>query len=346
MGQPEESVLEGVIDQFAADGNYAMAINTARTVLSEYEEAAAEDSGAYQPLVERTRAKIERLTAEANAAGADTELRPSAFAQALVTSANPTPTPEDEAVIAEARAEAAAEGMSGYVDEALAGMAAVPTGPRDAVSHTRTADFERTIRRDSTRRGVDGSVFEAAMTANTVPTTPDSNLARRFARQGALLRRFGHDKDAMIAAGEAVRRYHERAELDEDEQGYYAYSLVLVVEARVARGDINGARFAAATAMDLMIEHRRRLIPTGIPDMVRNAILLAECAARLGDLAAARQSAVDATTLADSLDASFGGPIGEPGTMPVGWGLPIILSPKEWRTLRKRLARVSKRLGV
>lgn len=351
MGQPEESVMEGVVDHFTAEGNYAMAINAAGTVLREYEEQAAGDPGAYQPLVDRIKAKIERLTAEARAVGADTELRPSAFTQALIAVANPHPTPEDEAVIAAAKAAAEAEGMSGYVNETLAGMAAAArapdtrSDPRLAQSLARTAEFERTIQRDSRRRGVDGSVYEAAVTAAVLPMSPAGNLARRFARQAALLRRFGHEKDAMTAAGEAMRRYRDRDDLDDDEKGYFAYSMVEVVETRLARGDVPGARNVAAAAMDLMIEYRHRMIPTGIPDLVRNGVLLAECHARLGDTPAAQQVLVDMTTLADTLDASFGGPVGEPGTMPTGWGLPVVPSQKEWRALRKRLARLSRRLG-
>jgi hypothetical protein len=281
--------MAGFADRFAAEGNYATAISVARGVLVEYEERAIRDPAAYRPLVDRTRTRIEQLTARAVAEGADTEPRPSAFTLALVASASPEPTPEDEAVIARAKAEAERSGMTAYVNETLAGMAALrdadPVPGGDPRAQALTAGFERTIGRESRRRRVDATVYEAAVTAQVVPTRPERNLARRFARQSALLRRLGRERDAVTAAGEAVARYRERTDLDEDEKGYYAYSLVQVGEYRLGRGDVASARHG-----------------------------------------------------------SFSGPIGEPGSMPAGWGLPIVLSPHEWRRLRRRLVGLARRL--
>lgn len=287
---------------------------------------------------------------------ADPQFQPSAFTRALIAAANPNPTPEDLAIIAQAKAEAAEQGMSDYVNEALAGIAAAASSNADPAAasgadndraQALTVEFEQLIKRERQRaKDVDGTTYEAVITASVLPTTPDRNLARRFARQSALLRRFGRHGEAVSAAAEACERYVDRTDLDDAEKGYYAYSMLLVAEDHLARRDVERAGRVAATAMPLFIRYRQQLLPVGIPDIVRAGLVLAQCQAQRGAVGDARQTVVDIRYLADSLDSSFAGPVGAAGAMPGGWGLPVVLSKKDWKALRKRLATLAKQLRV
>jgi hypothetical protein len=86
----------------------------------------------------------------------------------------------------------------------------------------------------------------------------------------------------------------------------------------------------ASRAMDRFVEHRALLTPARIPDLVRCGLVLGEALVQLGRWGEARQVLGDVAFVADQLDTSFGGPVGAPGSMPPGWGLPVVPTAKEW----------------
>ncbi|MEV4630316.1 hypothetical protein AB0J90_29050 [Micromonospora sp. NPDC049523] len=93
-GTRAAAAVPSLVDHFVAEDNWAMAISMAQMVLREYEAGLATDPQGYAPLVEQAKARIDRLTAQADAAGAPTMIQPSGYARALVASSNPNPTPE------------------------------------------------------------------------------------------------------------------------------------------------------------------------------------------------------------------------------------------------------------
>nr|MDT0656422.1 hypothetical protein [Micromonospora sp. DSM 115978] len=195
-------------------------------------------------------------------------------------------------------------------------------------------------------RRVDHTTYEAVLTANALPLAPDRDLARRFARQSALLHRFGQHREAVAAAVESSRRYQALPDLDDTERGYLAYSLLLVAEDLVERADSERALRPAGVVADLFARFRDQMSPHGVPDLVRARLTLARCRADLGMADAAAPPAREARREIELLVAAHGGPVGEPGSMPAGWGLPVVPTARQWRRLRRLVARTARRLGV
>ena len=219
----------------------------------------------------------------------------------------------------------------------------MPPSPH-AEALVRTIEFDGQIR--DARRGrkrahasVDTVVAECA----AMPTATDRDLARKFAVQSALGRALGLRELAVAAAGETGRRIADETDLDAADDGYAAYSGLVVAEWFHEQRQPDSVRRVASGAMDRFVEHRALVTPARIPDLVRCGLLLGEALVQLGRWPEARQVLGDVAYVADHLETSFGGPVGEPGSMPPGWGLPVVPTAKEWKATRKRLDKLHPR---
>jgi hypothetical protein len=301
MGDPRVSSLEGFVDELAGRGEWSQAVTLARSVLTEYEMEAEADPAGYAALVERARARLRSLLDEAEAEGAETEPRPSAFARSYVAADNASRAPDTAAL-------------------------------------ARAAEFDDHIRdarlgRKRVHPTVDAVIAECA----DLPTSDDRELARKSAVQSALGRALGQKELAVSAAGETGRRIADETDLDAVDDGYAAYCGLTVAEWFRERKEPHSVQRVASRAMDRFVEHRALLTPARIPDLVRCGLVLGEALVQLGRWGEARQVLGDVAFVADQLDTSLGGPVGDPGSMPPGWGLPVVPTAKEWKATRKRL---------
>jgi hypothetical protein len=303
MDDPRVSSLEGFVDELAGRGEWSQAVTLARSVLTEYEMEAETDPEGYAPLVERASARLRSLLDEAAAQGAETQPGPSAFARSLV---------------------AAVEGSRAP----------------DAAALARAAEFDDEIRDARRRRKrVHPSVDAVIAQCADLPTSDELELARKFAVQSALGRALDRKELAVGAAGEAGGRIAD-SDLDTVDDGYAAYCGLTVAEWFRERREPHSVQRVASRAMDRFVEHRALVTPACVPDLVRCGLVLGEALVQLGRWGEARQVLGDVAFIADKLDATFGGPVGEPGCMPPGWGLPVVPTAKEWKATRKQLRKL------
>ncbi|MEU4160401.1 hypothetical protein [Actinoplanes sp. NPDC026670] len=340
MPEPEQSYLQEHIDRYRAAGDYRAAGTLAAVIEHVYRLKAASDSS-YQPLLETAQAQLSEVIDEVEATGTEPPEDPEAYTEELLASINRehltagNPTGESDAA-----------------PDATTPRDWHPAVPRRAdslldpsISDRYQDEIERRLDRNRT---ADVSVYLASTWAGRLATAPDRQLTARFALQAVLLARLGRRRSAIDAATAATESYLDHADqLDDTENGYYAYCVLMMAEHFLARRDAYNARGFAATAMTLFTEHRMKTLPNGIPDVVRAGLALATCAMKLKRVEIAVDTILDIAALANTLDRVYGGPTGgEPGAMPDGWGLPIVVSPSEWKHLRKQLANLARKLDV
>lgn len=307
MNDPRVSSLEAVVDELAVREEWSNAVTLARTVLTEYELEAETDPEGYAPHVARAKMRLATLLDTAAAAGAEPAPGPSDFARSLVADVEESRPPEAAAV-------------------------------------ARAAEFDGLVRDGRRRqRNVHASVDAVIAECAAMPTATDRELARKFAVQSALGRVLGQQELAVAAAGEAGRRLADETGLGAADDGYAAYSGLTVAEWFRDLKQPDSVRNVASRAMDRFVEYRELLTPFRLPDLVRCGLVLGEALVVLGRREEARQVLGDVALVADQLEKSFGGPVGEPGSMPPGWGLPVVPTPKEWKATLKRLHKLHPR---
>jgi hypothetical protein len=327
MDEPLEVPLESFIDVLAASGEWRSAIDAARSVLASYEEGARTDPEAYAPLVERSRARLERLVAEAGRRGEPTAPEPGEFARRIVVQV------ESERAFPRGAADPA-DGPRRIIEIA------------DPEGTARADGFDAAIRRARAdrRRHVHPSVDQRIAGCADLPTLTETELARKFAVQSALGRALGERLLALNAAGECARRIADRRDLGAADDGYAAYCGLTVAEWFRDRRNARSAVGIAADAMERFVRHRGLQSPGGLPDLVRCGAVLGETLLRLGRRDEARRTVGDVRLVADTLDRTFGGPVGEPGSMPPGWGLPVVMTDREWKSVVRLLHKLEAKL--
>jgi hypothetical protein len=190
----------------------------------------------------------------------------------------------------------------------------------------------------------DDSVREAVERAQWLRASSPRSAAEKLARHAVLLRRFDRHAEAHDAALAAVQLYAtvDGTRRDASDDGYYAYSMMLVATGRHDRGEFNATREMAEAAVDLFRTHRRLLTPPNLVDLARVLMVLAERGQPRGGRDAADKPVVDPKGVAKALHepsravakALRTPAMGEPGSIPrVPWGLPVIPSTAERRAI-------------
>ncbi|BCB91746.1 hypothetical protein Psuf_090590 [Phytohabitans suffuscus] len=287
------ATLAGIAERFAAEGRWGHAIDTARSVLRQYEELAEADPDRFAELVAAARTRVERMVAEATAIGAPTAVEPSPQVRQWVAAMATATDPALDAPRA----------MAAELD----GIAAIPA---------------RRLRK------ADGSVRAAVDLARRLPATTARDLAEKLARHAVVLRRFERPDLAHDAALEAVRLY-ETVDRQPRDDGYRAYCLYLLADGWLHGDQLDAAYATAAQAVELFKHHRGRLVPENMYDLVRLLTILARCQRERGEIEQGRQSVVDAKAIADAMRREVPG---IPGSIPtVPWGLPVVPDASEVR---------------
>jgi hypothetical protein len=352
---PERSLLEDSADQAADDGDWPEAIALARMALDAYEIEAklAADRSGYASLVAAAEDRLERFLAEATKLGAPTQMPPSASARALIAAAKPVLTRDDQAIIAQARGEAAAIGVGEGFEHTLAQVAAalgaeLPDRDDRAEAPWLTAEFDRSIRRLRTARTQEIHPTVDHLIARTAAAPADTGLqiARKLARQAVLLDLLGRQDRALTAAGRGMALFVDAAPLDATDEGYFAYVSLPVAQAHLEHDNPEGACRVGMYALKLFSRHEDELIPAALPDLVWAAVLVADAEQRRGgDVELARQAAVYAATTAKRYDRLPPASIGAAESIPEApWGLPFVRTEAEWVNLTTWLHNVARRI--
>lgn len=179
----------------------------------------------------------------------------------------------------------------------------------------------------------DPSVRDAVERARRTSVDSARAVAEKLARHAVLLRRFDQFALAHDAALAAAGLYDELGDAGRDsrDDGYWAYSLMIIAIGWLHGGQIDAAHRAARKAVELFQVHRTLPTPTYLFDLVRVLVVLAQCQRQLGDMDAGRQSIVDAKAIGDELRRM---PMGVPGSVPpAAWGLPVVPSAEDYRAL-------------
>jgi hypothetical protein len=360
MAKPRESQLEGEIDRLAAAGDWLVAFALAAALLCECKAKADTRPQIYIPLVQRISAKIGRMAVDGAAAGA-LHSPLGSLLQAMAASGTAELTTEDKALVTQAHAAGILIGAGDYVRQFLdsfrAAMDDATGAERDGIdpqfeAHREAAqaastDFQRLITRRRRRtRDVDDTTIWAEAAASATPMTPGRNLAARLARQSVLLHRYGCGAEAVTAAGWAAVLYGRRGDLTDEEKGLYATVLLRLAEDRLAHRDFEHAGRPVEVAMGFYHEYHRQSIPFGYLDLARVCITRVEVLAHTGHTELVEQAAEYAWTAAKCAEAFGGADMGKTGATPAMWGLPVVLSAKEWNSCLKRLSHLLDELGL
>jgi hypothetical protein len=259
-------------------------------------------------------------TAERAKHGVDASPGPDAFTRAMVAAADPNRQEEAAELADQARREAARTGTEDLVDAALATIGAhAAAGPQAADD-----PWDDAIRAAVTGAWITDQTVYVAVYSALAPAEP-GRLGEKRARQAAVLLRLGRQVESAAAAKAAVAELSGQSQADD---GCRAYAAWMAAEAALVEGDEETAYRLATTAAEAF-RRGNPLPPVCMLDLVQALALRAEAARRTGREREARFARSRAVDLFRTT------PIPAPpaGSMPAGWGLPVV-DPRRWARLR------------